>query len=73
MNILTKHVGRRFTPRYVAVAVALVINSFGSSIVAAEETAGSRSSEPLPKLVDPAGIIDPEPVSYTHLTLPTKA
>ncbi len=63
MNILTKHVGRRFTPRYVAVAVALVINSFGSSIVAAEETAGSRSSEPLPKLVDPAGIIDPELLS----------
>ncbi|MFK8077104.1 MAG: TolC family protein [Granulosicoccus sp.] len=63
MNTLTKHAERRFTLTYVAVAVALVVNSFASSIVAAEEPVGSKTSEPLPKLVDPAGIIDPDLLS----------
>lgn len=60
MNMINTRFENRFVRREVAVAVALVIASFGTMDLLAAE---SDSNDPLPVLVDPAGIIDPELLS----------
>ncbi len=60
MNKITNRLDHRFVRKYVAVAVTLVLASLSATGVSAAELATAGSAEPLPKLVDPAGIIDPE-------------
>ena len=60
MNKITNRLDHRFVRKYVAVAVTLVLASLSATGVSAAELTTDGSAEPLPKLVDPAGIIDPE-------------
>jgi outer membrane protein TolC len=63
MNIMNSRSENRFVRKDVAIAVALVIASFGSTGLA---FAQSDISDDLPTLVDPAGIIDPELLSLLN-------
>ena len=73
MNMMNTRSEYRFVRKDIAIAVALVIASFGTTEVAfaqsaevANTVADTNAGETSPTLVDPAGIIDPELLSILN-------
>ena len=73
MNMMNTRSEYRFVRKDIAIAVALVIASFGTTEIAfaqsaevANTVADTNAGEALPTLADPAGIIDPELLSILN-------